>query len=229
MTEGGHARCDVNGALAKAVCFVAVAMGLGYSVDVFSPRKETKEGDRPQNWLRGMLVASYLLLIPGLLQVLFSFSLAIDMVGLHVLVTRDPFSYQPGSITQSMTSLIQVLHKTHSNMGVFLVVMYAMVVPLVKFVLLLVGELWRFSKCEHRVQVARRCIRLVQLASKWACPDMFAYILMLYLARALEHRSPLLETPTHLDVGFTCFSVFCICSTFSSLALRLPKAPGKKT
>jgi len=54
---------------------------------------------------------------------------------------------------------------------------------------------------------------------------MFAYILLLYLLRALNDRSSLIEAPAHLDVGFACFSVFCICSTFSSLAIHLPEKP----
>jgi len=51
---------------------------------------------------------------------------------------------------------------------------------------------------------------------------MFAYILLMYLLRSLGQRSALIESPIQLDYGFTCFSVFCISSTLSSLAMRLP-------
>merc|ERR1712226_666148 len=62
---------------------------------------------------------------------------------------------------------------------------------------------------------------MVQAMSKWACPDLFAYILMAYLFRSL-HKPPHLLSSFQLDVGFTCFSVFCIGSTLATLGLRVP-------
>uniref|UniRef100_A0A7S0AAC9 Uncharacterized protein n=1 Tax=Pyrodinium bahamense TaxID=73915 RepID=A0A7S0AAC9_9DINO len=98
-----------------------------------------------------------------------------------------------------------------------------MVVPAFKLLLLCVGEIWRSSTDPSKVRGARLCIYTVQLVSKWACPDMFAYILLLYLLRSLG--GDLVGSQVHLDMGFMHFSVFCICSTFSSLAIRLPARP----
>lgn len=43
---------------------------------------------------------------------------------------------------------------------------------------------------------------------------MFAYILLVHLVRLLHH-DPIILTAAQLDVGFSCFSVFCVCSTVS--------------
>jgi len=50
---------------------------------------------------------------------------------------------------------------------------------------------------------------------------LFAYILMAYLFRSL-HKPPHLLSFFQLDIGFTCFSVFCIGSTLATLSLRVP-------
>merc|ERR1719382_2122664 len=103
-----------------------------------------------------------------------------------------------------------------------LVVTYAMILPAMKLILLLGGELYRFSPHAGEIAFSRGCIRFVQVISKWACPDMFAYILMMYLIRGLDDNTSVLESDAQLDIGFMLFSVFCIGSTISSLAVRLP-------
>jgi len=45
--------------------------------------------------------------------------------------------------------------------------------------------------------------------------------LMAYLFRSL-HNPPLLLSSFQLDIGFTCFSVFCLGSTLATLGLRVP-------
>merc|ERR1719382_2393597 len=103
-----------------------------------------------------------------------------------------------------------------------LVVTYAMILPAMKLILLLGGELYRFSPHAGEIAFSRGCIRFVQVISKWACPDMFAYILMMYLIRGLDDNTSVLESDAQLDIGFMLFSVFCIGSTVSSLAVKLP-------
>lgn len=69
-------------------------------------------------------------------------------------------------------------------------------------------------------------MRAVQLVSKWACPDLFAYVLLLHLVRALPAHCTLIEAEGHLDVGFSCFTTFCVCSTIASLWIPLPSVAG---
>jgi len=102
-----------------------------------------------------------------------------------------------------------------------LVMLCSIIIPAIKIVFLSLGELWRNSDSPDRVKRAGQCIVLVQAMSKWACPDLFAYILMAYLFRSLNHPPHLLSS-FQLDIGFTCFSVFCIGSTLATLGLRVP-------
>ncbi|CAE8589486.1 unnamed protein product [Polarella glacialis] len=123
--------------------------------------------------------------------------------------------------TDNMLSFAKLLWDTGSWSGCILILTFSTIIPVMKIVLLVLGGIWRHSKDERKVTWARRMISCVQVISKWACPDMFAYILMLYLIRSLNHP-PTLNGLMILDVGFTCFSVFCLGSTISSLGVRRP-------
>jgi len=63
------------------------------------------------------------------------------------------------------------------------------------------------------------------MVSKWACPDMFAYVLLLFLLRHMSHP-PTILVSANLELGFLAFSLFCLNSTFSSLAVPLPALPS---
>merc|ERR1719375_1682922 len=103
--------------------------------------------------------------------------------------------------------------KSGAYAGAFAAFSYAIAIPFIKFLMLILAECWRCSEDAGRVRRARWCIRTVQVISKWACPDMFAYILLLYLFHRLD-GSKYLNAPAELDIGFTCFSIFCTLSTF---------------
>jgi uncharacterized paraquat-inducible protein A len=176
-------------------------------------------------------IASYLLLVPGIFAILFSFVIAVQITGpstpfgamdFHVTITLDADTHEPGAITESMVSVTRMLFKTGNILGGSLVALYAFIIPSAKMVLLVLGEAWR-SGWPRR---SRACVRAVQFVSKWACPDLFAYVLLLHLVRALPVHFHLIEARGHLDVGFSCFSVFCVCSTIASLWIPLPSASG---
>jgi len=176
-----------------------------------------------------LLLASYVLLIPALCEMLFSFKIALKIMGYHVVLTNKDMAgaggYNAGPISESTLSVIHLLYKTGSTLGASLIVLYAIVVPAMKLILLGIGECFRFSDNIENVKTSRRCIMFVQYISKWACPDMFAYILLLYLLRHLPEHTDFMEAPSKLDVGFTCFGIFCILSTVSSLAIKPPNLP----
>merc|ERR1719221_1864107 len=97
---------------------------------------------------------------------------------------------------------------------------YAMVIPVLKLLLLALGLAWQHGDAA-KARWARRCILTVQFVSKWACPDMFAYIVMMCLFRGLN-KPPHLKSNLDLGLGFSCFSIFCLGSTIACLGLRLP-------
>merc|ERR1719237_1603755 len=125
-------------------------------------------------------------------------------------------------ITESMLSVISLLFKTGGQNGAYLIVLYAMVMPAVKLIFLVFGEFWRNSNSEMCRNISFVCVILVQVTSKWASPDMFAYVLLLFLIRSMDHPPYMLST-AKLDVGFQCFTVFCLGSTVSTLAIHRPK------
>jgi len=183
----------------------------------------TEKNCRPPAWSMAMLVTSYLLLWPGLTQVIFSFNIVVSVLGHRIDVQPEK---DQKSCTETITGLVNLLEKTGSHTGAVLIVLYAVVVPAVKLLLLAMGELLRFSRNRCGIRIARVCISMVQAVSKWACPDMFAYILLVHLVRVLQHQ-PIILTAAQLDVGFSSFSVFCVCSTISSLGISLPPLPGE--
>merc|ERR1719382_606455 len=111
--------------------------------------------------------------------------------------------------------------------GAALVAVYAMAIPALKLLLIVIGfllQIWGSATC---MRWARRCIVTVRIISRWACPDMFAYILMMYLFRSLN-KPPTVHSQLDLDLGFVAFCVFCVGSTISSLGLVLPAATLRK-
>jgi len=215
----GHSKAFNNTMLLVLFCIVAAASAAGHLLDVQFCPADLKARGHPRGWVIGMLVVSYGMLIPAIQSTLFSFNIFMtlkmgSMGSIGYNVTRRP-------VTESMTSVIGLLLKTGGRTGAFCVILYAMVLPAVKVVLLVLGELWRNSENPTFQRVASTCILLVQVTSKWATPDLFAYILLLFLFRHLNHP-PLVDSKAVLDIGFCCFGVFCLCSTFSTLAIHRP-------
>jgi len=119
--------------------------------------------------------------------------------------------------------LVRRLAHDHMYLGAVLVTIYAMVVPGLKLLMLASAQALKRGG-PVSVLWARRCILVVQAVSKWASPDMFAYILLMYLIRGLDNP-PSVASYMNLQLGFTCFSVFCVGSTVSSLGINVPEVP----
>jgi len=180
-------------------------------------RKEYLNRGHPAAWVLVLLAASYALLIPGLVSALFSFSIYADILVGKIGLGPEGGMNRTGATTESMLGLVQLLFSTGSGLGAVLVVVYAIVIPAAKLVLLVCGELLR----GRSPGASRTCVQVVQNISKWACPDMFAYVLLIHLIRGLNHPR-LLRAAGRLDLGFTCFSLFCIGSTVAALGVQAP-------
>eukprot|EP00931_Biecheleriopsis_adriatica_P105135 TRINITY_DN7970_c0_g2_i2.p1 TRINITY_DN7970_c0_g2~~TRINITY_DN7970_c0_g2_i2.p1 ORF type:complete len:486 (+),score=114.84 TRINITY_DN7970_c0_g2_i2:68-1525(+) len=210
--------------LKVAVCFSSVALAglVGWIADKTEHgRRRSAEKATSYFWL-SILGISYVLLVPGLFSTLFMFLMGVQVLGLKILVTN--VNGEPSQITESALGFIRLLFETGGVLGAALIILYAIVVPVVKLGLLVVAELWRGSEDVAKVRAAQRYIGIVQFISKWACPDMFAYILILYLFKSINVRGgDVLYTPAELGLGFSCFSIFCVGSTFATMAVNVPK------
>eukprot|EP00930_Biecheleria_cincta_P007528 TRINITY_DN108757_c0_g1_i1.p1 TRINITY_DN108757_c0_g1~~TRINITY_DN108757_c0_g1_i1.p1 ORF type:complete len:446 (+),score=91.01 TRINITY_DN108757_c0_g1_i1:72-1409(+) len=173
------------------------------------------KSDRPDCWIVALLVTSYATLLPGLQMTLLSYNISVSALGsIYMLQDKMETTFEFVSLLASSGSLV----------GAICVVVYAMIIPAAKLVLLLAGEILRYSSDAKQVQWARWCIGFVQIISKWATPDMFAYILLEGLVRGMN-KPPTLLSKARLDIGFACFSFFCVGSTVSSLGIRMPQQP----
>jgi len=219
---GGNDRQYINFVLVLLIGVLAIILVTVDSMERWYPEIWTPSKNGPSLLVLTMLVLSYLLLIPSLFSTLFSFLVEIDLVGMHLVLTSDPPG-TPNSVTESYIGVIGLLHDTGSMTGAVLVILYAIIIPGLKVIFLACGEYMRGSSNPDNVKRARQCILFVQAISKWACPDMFAMILLLYLFRNLPAVGGLLETKSQLDIGFAGFSIFCMLSTFSSLLIEPPK------
>jgi len=200
-------------AVALAIIFGVIGASLlGLVTDHMFFRRRLKgiPDDRPRGWTMGLIIASYILLIPGLLHTLFGYRIA-AVNGMQVLSERK----------ENMVEFAHELLTSGSISGFLFVVGFAIVLPLLKMCLLITGGILRHSQNRDRRLFARRCILFVQRISKWASPDMFAYILLVYLIRGFNHP-PILNGFMDLDIGFSCFATFCVASTISSLGVRMP-------
>lgn len=184
--------------------------------------KRYSANSREPVWVWVLLLVSYAYLIPGLVEVLFSFNIVFDMgsSGYYGIGPGGSINQAPPT-TETMIGLIRLLNDTGGHLGAALVIIYAIVIPAIKLLLTGFGNTLQLAACGNHRRASRRCIQVVQNISKWACPDMFAYILLMHLVRSLT-RPPYLKARGRLDLGFTCFSLFCLGSTIASLGIRVP-------
>jgi len=174
---------------------------------------------RTRLWARFMVWTSYMYLVPGLFAVLFSFNLRVKLPSGTILGVDPGGGIGPGKpITETMVGLVETLWTTGGQMVAVLVVFYAMAIPALKIILLSIGT----YAGDEPSSTSRRCFWIVQNISKWACPDLFAYILLMQLIEDLGGISPYVVTASQMDLGYTCFSLFCIGSSIASLGYRVP-------
>mmetsp|Transcript_157654 Transcript_157654/g.278257 ORF Transcript_157654/g.278257 Transcript_157654/m.278257 type:complete len:549 (+) Transcript_157654:84-1730(+) len=216
----GNSMETINKVLVGMIVLVFTVAALAMLVEMCCPSLNTAQG-RPSLLVCALLVVAYVLLLPGLFANLFSFNVLFVILGFDVPITEGDDGGP--TVMESMWTFIRLLFETGCAPGAVLVIIYAVLVPVFKLVLLIVCETYRFSEVRDNRVAAQRSIVLVQAISKWACPDMFAYILLLYLNRTVGQGSGLVSAQGQLDIGFTCFSAFCLLSTILALAIPLPK------
>ncbi|CAE8656606.1 unnamed protein product [Polarella glacialis] len=211
MAQGlqGNSFSVINNAAISILVLVGALTLIAGAVDFYCHRRYAMASDRPRFWVVTLMGLSYAVLIPGLFTTLFSFY--IGAVG----------AIELKSFTDNMMSFAKLLADTGGWFGCILVLSFSVFVPVLKVVLMVLSEAWRHKEDERRRIWSRRMMLFVKAISKWACPDIFAYILMLYLVRSLE-KPPTLNGRMRLDIGFLCSSVFSLGTTIASLGVRMP-------
>ena len=191
---GGDSPEQINWLAVLILVAVGASLGLGWILDSRC-RGALMEG-RPHFWAILLLCTSYLLLIPGLINPVFSFSIVINIIGHRKNV--EPEAGHP-VCTETTSGLAHLLWKTGSRVGAFLVILFSMVIPAFELVMLVFGEVFRFASARC-AEIFRWVILWVQHRSKWASPDMFAYVLLVDLVRTLD-QEPLILSRARRDRG----------------------------
>jgi len=220
---GGNTPDTINSVASLCLLGLLLAVVVGCLLDRICAEAAEKRGSdgqdvptvaRPPMSAILLLAGSYALLLPGLYGVLFSFNIMLDFGFIKLGVTPGGGLNSAPPFTETMMGLITVLRETGASTGAHAVIFYALIIPTTKLIILILGQSLR---CYPKV--ASLCTKFVQAISKWACPDMFAYILLQHLVRGMNHPN-MLRSTMQLDLGFTCFSLFCVGSTFASLGMK---------
>jgi len=225
----GHSLLYNNAAVVVILACVCTMPFIGHHLD---GRPKPGEGRAPKRFsyrVGLLLLASYLIWIPAIFSSDFSFNIGfiVPVSNQRVGITQDErHGHVAGPINESTRTLVHLLWTTRSHIGAILIAIYAFIVPAAKLLLLGVAEKYRFSEEVRLRRLSRNCILLMQFISKWASPDMFAYVLLYYLVRKLQHLP--VSTLAMFDIGFTCYSVFTLTCAISSLGITLPQVPGSE-
>mmetsp|Transcript_38386 Transcript_38386/g.86508 ORF Transcript_38386/g.86508 Transcript_38386/m.86508 type:complete len:505 (+) Transcript_38386:52-1566(+) len=214
------------GVILVALCVICLPL-VGLYLDRCWPKPFK---NRPHTW-RGvlLLIAAYVVWVPAIFSKDFSFNIGfiVPLVGNRIGITMDEHnSFAPGPIHESTRSLIKLLLNKDCWLGAVLLSIYAFAVPVLKLILLTMGEHFRNRPDQADKRHSRRCLLLMQAISKWAAPDMFGYILLYCLVRNLQ-KLPV-DSVCVFDMGFTCYSTFILVSSMAAMTLPLPADPDEQ-
>ena len=149
----------------------------------------------------------YVALVPGLLWPLITITASFTLMG-----NKIELYHQTRSIVQS----IKDLHESGNDLVAGLILLFGILVPLVKGVLLGVGAVVRQPVWRWRL------IAFVRSISKWAMADVFA--MGVYVAYLAGQASENLDA--RIRVGFYYFVAYCLVSL---LALEFAVVPPPAT
>jgi len=141
-----------------------------------------------------LIIASLLCLYPGLTEPMLSIRIAakIPLIGDFELFER----------TQSVIEAIRSLYDFDNNLVATLILIFSVVIPVLKAVLLLIvlaAKKWRFR---------RHIYRFVAAIGKWSMADVFVVgVFLAYLATASEE-----SISAEIFEGFYYFTAYCIIS-----------------
>ncbi|MFQ5550666.1 MAG: paraquat-inducible protein A [Gemmatimonadales bacterium] len=148
-----------------------------------------------------LLVVSFALLVPGLTQPLVTISASMQILGMTTELFRE---------TRSILQSISTLHESGDDFVAGLILLFSVIVPFVKGLLLLTALMVRHSAARWGI--------------KWSMADVFAVgVFVAYLgARAASN----LDAEVH--EGFFYFTGYCLVSLVSLQFMHFVE-PEKKT
>ncbi len=155
-----------------------------------------------------LTVVSVVMLVPGLLQPLITITASVEVLG----VTRELFSD-----TRSIVQAVRTLHESGNDFVAGLILLFSILVPFIKGMLLLVILGLKRTRARYRLY------RFVQSISKWSMADVFVVgvFIALLAAKATDNLDAVVGR------GFYLFAGYCLVSNLAFQFLRI--APPDET
>jgi len=151
-----------------------------------------------------LILLSFVLLIPGLMQPLLTIDASIDVMGLR----RDLFTQ-----TRSIVQTVRSLHQSGNDFVAGLILLFSVIVPFAKGISLLVV-------LALKNQVARlKLHRFIDTISKWSMADVF--LVGVYVAFLSAKATDNLDATIHR--GFYYFAAYCLVSITSLHFMKLER------
>lgn len=143
-----------------------------------------------------LIVVSYALLVPGLTQPLLTITAGIDFMGMQRELFRE---------TRSILQTVRNLHESGNDFVAGLILLFSVIVPVAKGLLLLVALALRDAARRYGI------FRFVRSISKWSMSDVFLVgVYVAYLAaKATDNLDAVAER------GFYYFAGYCLVSLLS--------------
>ncbi len=158
---------------------------------------------KPRNVVAVLLVlGSFGLLIPGLLRPLITITATVQFMGFSQEIFRQ---------TRSIVQSIRDLHDSGNDFVAFLILLFSVLVPFIKGLLLAVVALVRDAGRRYRV------FAFVRDISKWAMADVFA--MGVYVAYLAAKASDNLDA--QIGIGFYYFVGYCVASLLALQFMRV--------
>ena len=158
---------------------------------------------RPRNLIAlALILIAFGLLIPGLTKDLMTLTAYVEYMGLR----NELFS-----TTRSILNTVKDLHESGYDFVAGLILLFSVVVPVGKGILLLVVLAVRNSPAQMKI------FKFVGAISKWSMADVF--LVGIYIAYLSANANSNLEAS--LGVGFYYFAAYCLVSIASSQLMKI--------
>ncbi len=188
-----------------------------------------------------LLVVAFILLVPGVTQPILIITGTIDKaemakMGKEVVINSPNVNAMIGGMISTFIDSLevsgtqQVYEKSRSILGTvkelwltgngivgFLVVLFSVIIPVLKGVLIMVGTLAK------QIQWRGKALNIASLVSKWSMADVFvvAVIVAFLAANASKDSAGLVTLHAEFGMGFYFFLGYCLLSIVS--AQLMPK------
>jgi len=193
-----------------------------------------------------LLLCAYILLIPGLTQPMLSVKGTVERqklidVGREIIKENQSGSSiisglaeividnikSTGTVnafdkTQSILGTARQLYESNHLLVAMLIVLFSVIIPVIKGVLILISQL------AIPVDLQRRVSSVNQAISKWSMADVFvvAIFVAFLAANGMEENDGLVDFNAQLDVGFYYFLGFCILSILATQIVNFRSKPA---